>query len=720
MTRFDSPDPGHPYSTIMRQVLTLLLLFGSLFLHAQKTKTSTPTDTDQRIRQAQQDLEKLTPEQRKMMEQMGIQLPGTIPDPKTLSGQAGRSALTGDVPPKDEARIKKIPAAALTDAGLQAYISNTHKFVVSRLKPASIALGEKIYTALQSKKATAAQTGNTAAGLWVLGRVQPALYLMGKALLADPSNTDNQHNYAAMLLMSAGEPQAIPLLNKLNKQYPRNTSILNNLGQAWFNLGDLQKASPYLDSCLRIYRHHPQAAMTKAIIEISKGNKDKAVELVRDAMGHTLGMDKINQLRKLSYKLTANDISFPFRKNPDPMGLHGFKHPPFPKTAAEEIVVRKQWAQYYKDIQEKSMQLQQRLNSPGNMEKKMQEAKATQDYYMNNGKAPAQKEEPPMSFARRASLKLDLMDKDGGMKFRVDKALKDLKAHHAKMKPEHQAYFKAYQALDRQHALQVGEGKANKDFCQQFNSLADQYLTKWNEGHEALYDEYLLQVRLRLSEEIFWLQFIKKPEDFNSTLLNYQQQWLKALMAVSYKEIGDVTTLEDCFGDLPDSKPQYSELAEFNDIHCMYHSELNLGIGSIVSSCNKMVTSIEVGFVKLGLTQDMDEETFADQFVNFNVELSAGKSESVKLGPLTASVGVKGAIGIEVGRNGIQDVYVSGSAGAGVSTNVLGQMEEAGHPAEMGGIGVSDATVINVSVSGRISLISGRGNFDGLGIDLLK
>lgn len=705
---------------IIRKLLILPGFFLMPFLLiAQKGNSPSQTDTEKRIKEAQQDFEKLTPEQKKMMEQMGIKIP-VIPSPELNAGSNSSKLAPGNIPPKDLVRIKKIPTAPLTDASLSAYISTTHTFVLSRLKPAAASLGEKLYQDLRSKKSTPSVTGNTAAGLWILGRVQPALYLMGKALQDDPANTDNQNNYAAMLTMSSGEPQAIPLLNKLNKQYPGNTTILNNLGQAWFNLGDLQKADPFLDSCIKLNRRHPQAAMTKAAIEESKGHKDKALVLIKDAMEQTLSMDKENQLRKLGYKLTYEDLSFPFKKNPDPLGLKGFKHPAFPKTAGEEIVLRKEWAQFYNDVQEKSLQLQQELNGLRSATKNVEEAMAVQDYYLNNGKNPGQKEEPPMSFARRARLKLALMDKDGGMKFRLDKSLKDLKAHHTKMKPEHLAYLKAYQALDRQHAFQVGEGKANKDYCQQFNGLADKYLSTWNEGHEALYDEYLQQLRLKLSEEIFWLQFIKTPDEFNVTRIQYQLQWLRGLMAVTYKEIGDVTSFESCFNEFPESKSKFGKLAQFNDIHCLYHSELNLGVGTIISSCNKMITSLEIGPVKLGLTQDMDKNTFLDQFLNFNAEFSAGKSESVKLGPLTAQIGVKGTMGIEVGRNGIQDIYVSGSAEAGVKTNGMGQLEEAGYPAEMGGIGVSDKTLINVSAGGRISLITGKGSFNGVEMELLK
>lgn len=80
----------------------------------------------------------------------------------------------------------------------------------------------------------------------MMGKVEFALYIMGKACIDDPSNTDNRNNYAAMLSMCGAPQLAIPLLNSLNQRFPKNSTVLNNIGQAWFGLGDIDKANAYL------------------------------------------------------------------------------------------------------------------------------------------------------------------------------------------------------------------------------------------------------------------------------------------------------------------------------------------------------------------------------------------------------------------------------------------------------------------------------------------
>lgn len=118
------------------------------------------------------------------------------------------------------------------------------------------------------------------------------------------------------------------------------------------------------------------------------------------------------------------------------------------------------------------------------------------------------------------------------------------------------------------------------------------------------------------------------------------------------------------------------KLANFNDGHCQYHAELNLGIGSIVTSCDKMVSTLGVGPVKLGLNQDMAQGTdFYDSFVKCNVEVSVGKSAGANAGPVSVEVGAEAGLGVEIGRGGVEDVYVTGKVEAS-GMNVVGSGAE--------------------------------------------
>ncbi len=201
---------------------------------AQQKNPKTQAEINERAKAAQKEMDKLTPEQRKMMEQMGIPNPAIQQGPPVSDQQVSDATGGSTVPEKDLQKIASISKSPLTKATLPAFLSATHNVVVTKLKPASKTTGENIYLKLKVDENTPSVIGNTAAGLWILGRIEPALYVMGKACMMEAENTDNLNNYAAMLTMCGAPNYAIPILNYLNAQFPQNPTILNNLGQAWF------------------------------------------------------------------------------------------------------------------------------------------------------------------------------------------------------------------------------------------------------------------------------------------------------------------------------------------------------------------------------------------------------------------------------------------------------------------------------------------------------
>jgi hypothetical protein len=132
--------------------------------------------------------------------------------------------------------------------------------------------------------------------------------------------------------------------------------------------------------------------------------------------------------------------------------------------------------------------------------------------------------------------------------------------------------------------------------------------------------------------------------------------------------------------------------------------------------------------LKIGLKQDMNKETFGDQFMMGTVEIGASAGAGVDIGPLKAEVSVGGGLGIEIDRTGIRDVTVIASAGVSVGTNIISEAGKAGtKPVNTGGItgetegtsmagqGISDLSV-DLGVEGKVSLISGNSSISGTGL----
>jgi tetratricopeptide (TPR) repeat protein len=254
----------------------------------------------------------MSPEEKKMLDSMGVKMPSTKGIPKFTDKQLADAweEDTRLVPKKNVAAIAAIPATPTT-AALPAFVSNVHNAVTAKLSASEKADAETLYKNI--KQQPGITVANASIGFWLGGMPMLATWLMGRACQDEPQNIDHLNNYAAMLSMNGAEHIALPLLNNLNKRYPKNSTVLNNIGQAWFGLGDIDKAGRYLDSAILIYAYHSQANNTKSKIEESKGNTQAAVEaLMRSA--------KKTQAAQARQKIVGQGCRFSFSHAAGPVG----------------------------------------------------------------------------------------------------------------------------------------------------------------------------------------------------------------------------------------------------------------------------------------------------------------------------------------------------------------------------------------------------------------
>ncbi len=199
-------------------------------VHAQQKNPTTTKEMQDKIKQAQQQLDKLTPEQKKMMEQMGLST--TIPSmPAGATDANVKAAVNGgafDVPSKNATLIAAIPKITLTAATMPAYLKEVNIYIEKNIASDEKFTGESAYKFFKNNNYTAAMLGNEGVGFWTLGRPEIAVYLLGKACAENATDTDLLSNLAAMLSMGGAPHKAIPVLEYLNRQYPDNTTIQNN------------------------------------------------------------------------------------------------------------------------------------------------------------------------------------------------------------------------------------------------------------------------------------------------------------------------------------------------------------------------------------------------------------------------------------------------------------------------------------------------------------
>ena len=731
-------------------LLTMVFMLMCFFAFAQqkqkpKAKDEPPTqkELEEMMKEAQEEVDNMSEEDKKMMKEMGIKIP-SMNDVPQVTDQQLASAWEDEnlvIPKRDATRIASIPKKVTSDR-LPAFLTALRKEITPLLDADAANAGDKLYFFLIEKSVEKEDMGNVATYLWTFGKAQLAIHLMSRVCVEAPS-INNLSNYASMLSMLGAGHLAIPVLENINRQVPKNPIILNNLGQAWFDLGEIASAEKYLDSAVAIFPFHPQANFTKAAISESKGNKTQAVGALKKSIKHTYSKEKEDKLRKLGYKLTKENVSIPFKPSADPLGLSSFRQPDYPKTVSELRLLKPQWEAFENDCNKKIAALQKEIDEAGVKSEKNTKAMMTKSMQAinNGGVIPASAQMP--LYATKASLVMEEV----------------LSHNEVKMKRLAEKLMVLTTELDQ--LRKTRKRAAPEAPCEAHIKAEDDFLKKYNELKQDYNKEALQAFKLFFSDMAYWSQYTSTDKDqYEIIKLGFVINWLQKL--TEYRPLltaGGYELYSECV-EKKDSKP--FKLADWDfSPNCQYKAEINYIVVKQQINCATTTTTWDASFLS-GLkytTADVGNEFLrstlivspkigmdgnfgpvkagasvkADVTVNFDkdgvtdwktvikagTELGIGRS----VGPLKAEATIGSGIEIEVDPSGVTDVNIVSTANAEIGIEapkspgneaVDEQINQAVDIANKG-MGKLD-TKVEIGLKSRTSLISGHSSLSGMGI----
>jgi tetratricopeptide (TPR) repeat protein len=655
--------------------LFLCLVFMSvhlLFAQAnpkpvQKESAPTQKEMEEAIKEAQKEMDNMSPEDKRALDSMGFKMPSMKNVPKVTDKQLATAWEDENrlVPKKDVARLSSIPATP-SESGMSSFITTVHTAVVKSLSAGEKGDAETIDQSLRQNVET--QGSNAAIGLWLGRKPIPAMYTMGKNCQGNPGNVENLNNYAAMLIMAGAEQAAIPILLNLNGRFPGNSTLLNNIGQAWFGLGDIDKASKYLDSAIRVYAYHSQANFTKCLIEESKGNTTAAVEAMLRSIRKSYSNQKESKLRKLGKKLTGKDVDFPFPMPQDPLGLEKFSWPGYPKSVQESRILETAWNAFREkceaeinQLNAKSAQLEQEAL------KALQKRNEALIQASNSGKLTVQ---VIPWYAPVASLKLNYLvdDKDGKLEHEMKRrgtAWAEVQEHIRLYAVDKKA---AEDRINEKYEPLIGEGRPNPlaAYCSDINTVRTQYLEKANSEIEMFYKGMLEEERKITNDQVYYAQYINWPEDFEVIKIHSKLKWLTLIkdQTVQFEAQGPFCVL----GELDQEKIKNStKLQAFDEVACQYHSSMELWRMKIQSDCSILKGELDLPGAKYTRSINSDEN---DRLIGASLELTVGAGKGIEKGPVSAEVKAEIKGKLEWDDKEITNWEVSSEVGASAGSNL--------------------------------------------------
>jgi hypothetical protein len=659
----------------------------------------------------------MSPEEKRFMDSMGIKMP-PVKQMKNMADFAMANSNGGAevlVPKRDAARIAAISKLPLTKTALPVYIQSLHQKLQSKFPTPVILKADELYKSIKSKYGSTTAVANAAVGCWAFGKAAPALLLLSRACADDPANDNHLNNFAAMLSMCGAEQLSLPLLNYLNQQHPKNSTILNNIAHAWFGLGEVSLASKYIDSTILLCAWHPQTNQIKAAIAESKGNKTEAIKALKQSISRMHTPEKERALNNLGYELKSEDILWAPRNAPDQLGLSKFEFPSFPKSVTECGDAEPFWQGMRKELNARMAALRAEHEVLFNAYNKAFETRMKHD--VNAPQTGATTSAMFSYVVPKAVIKLRpyvdaLLEQE--VKDPVGLAIIALKDTIRIYEERYEKRIKEIQETIKPGSEGTG---INQGYCDAMDAAASEFVNSANTLLEAFCIRYRNRAKKRITELVNYKLYSEFPEKFALSVNEAKMEWLSYVI-MSYDDTYFKKPMGMC------TKPEKKQsgrftLADYDDVNCLYRSKSDFILGHIETNCGRTVAELEIEFVKIGWeTKSADREenrNLMDEFQRCTIEVTADVGKNFGEGPLQLQTSV-GATGfLEFDRSGLKDAGVKIEANAGVGTNVLDTKVET----DIGEVNVGPKEP-SVSLGGVNATISINSGFTATGSGILK
>ncbi len=714
----------------MKKILTILLLLPIMAAAQQK----------QNIEDAMKKMEELkkgmTPEQRAMLEKMGVEKTMQGVQKNMAQGNPGGAMMPlGD--PNKIPTVLSTRAIAPTPVGkekLLAYLKPIFSETEKAIKP-------------EHKKAVASlinkgkKTGQYAMAFWANNELDIALYLLENACITNPDDYLSLNNLAALLTISGYAHKSLPLLLYTQKLLPQNATVANNLGQAYLSLGNIEKAQTFLLSAIQKDTTNTEAYRSLALIAQQQGNNTLCGNYLEKAIAN--GGATTEAINLLSKVAPGKDISAYIRNRfkryyKDHSITKRFIVPAVPASYEEAVSRNREVETYFKDMDatiNATYKTQQELTKKYEgqvVENQTKRMAQMQQMLANAGKPGFAQSVQDM----KASFSNPLMAQGATMLASIDNP-QFSKSYISRMKTETANRLKSenelkqalkidfdnqISALEKERkGLDDGEGKdaANaramqieKDLCK----LKEGRQAKWLEKMAEINNQYIHNMEdllnQRLQEYLFWntvvMQSLQDP-----TPVNYAAYvgYLKNLRDLAYSLFPthvDGGLSKPCGDYLKQDNALKGKIHDWEREHCEVDFGVDLGVTGAKMNCEgwSVYANFEIGSMKY--ERSVDPVTW--QTTGHSLTVTPGVNAEFEIGKIGGSL--SGAVETTVkfdGNMNFQDVNIKGTVGAELKGPLGGK---AGASVDVGSV--------TVSANGGFNSAPPSISAPGFGSDFLK
>ncbi len=237
-----------------------------------KPRQNAQSEMEKQMAEAMKDMS--PEEQAEMKKMMGNVMPELMQKNTTVADYPAFTDNKMLIPKKETTYINSIPKKIFTKTDVTSTTSSLFGKLMLKAAPEE----KSIINRIIAKEKKGSVLMGAAITAFIQGHSQAAMGLAMKAVQANPDNLIYQNNLAAILSQSGYPEKAIPYLRKLQQQFPGNSTVLNNLGFAWLNLGETDSAKQYYSLAIKRNPANPEAMLGNGLLNEVNAHFNKATD----------------------------------------------------------------------------------------------------------------------------------------------------------------------------------------------------------------------------------------------------------------------------------------------------------------------------------------------------------------------------------------------------------------------------------------------------------
>ncbi len=323
----------------MKLYCYILLLFLSLDIQAQTKKTAAAApmpDVNQLIN--------MSPEEREVYKKKLMTQAAEFADQNNLKiNPAAFPDLELKPPAKDINRLSLIPSRPPNRQEITANLQQSIKQIQKGIPAPQIQEINKLIKSIPVE-----EINDKAIAEFYHDNPKAGILMLMETTANDPDEINSMNNLAAMLNMCGVEQKAIPLLMYALEQVPNSSTLLNNMGQAYMGLGEMQRAMDFFDRCLAIDELNPEANHSMGMLHYYKKEYEKAMHYFEKELSVSLRRSTLAMAHKMGKKFDLRALAKQRNKYKgagekdffEEITLGKFSLPEFP-ASAKDVELRK-------------------------------------------------------------------------------------------------------------------------------------------------------------------------------------------------------------------------------------------------------------------------------------------------------------------------------------------------------------------------------------------